>query len=64
MKRLEIPAENYKKVAATFNPVSFNADEWVSMAKKTGMKYIIITSRHHDGFAYKCCFKQSVKRII
>jgi len=36
MKRFEIPVEDYKKVAATFNPFSFNADEWVSLAKKPG----------------------------
>ena len=34
-----------------FNPVKFNADEWVQLAKDAGMKYIVITSKHHDGFA-------------
>jgi alpha-L-fucosidase len=51
MERFHIPVEEYRKVAATFNPVKFNAREWVALAKKAGMKYIIITSKHHDGFA-------------
>ena len=37
--------------AKQFNPVKFNADEWVRIAKDAGMKYIVITSKHHDGFA-------------
>ncbi|MCP4311887.1 MAG: alpha-L-fucosidase [Bacteroidetes bacterium] len=51
MHRFEIPVEEYRKTAATFNPTQFNAKEWVALAKATGMKYIIITSKHHDGFA-------------
>jgi alpha-L-fucosidase len=45
-----IPVEEYEKLLAQFNPVKFNADEWVHMAKDAGMKYIVITSKHHDGF--------------
>jgi len=51
MQRFQIPVEEYRKVAASFNPTQFNAKEWVALAKATGMKYIIITSKHHDGFA-------------
>ena len=51
MKRAEIPAVEYRALAKQFNPVKFNAQEWVSIAKNAGMKYITITSKHHDGFA-------------
>lgn len=46
-----IPVETYEKLAPQFNPVRFNADEWVSIAADAGQKYMIITSRHHDGFS-------------
>ncbi|MBS3776248.1 MAG: alpha-L-fucosidase [Bacteroidales bacterium] len=46
-----IPAEEYKELAENFNPVNFNAEEIVQLAKDAGMKYIVITSKHHDGFA-------------
>ena len=39
-----------QKLPAFFNPINYNAEEWVKMAKDAGMKYITITSRHHDGF--------------
>lgn len=51
MYHKKIPHDNYKRLADSFNPVSFDAKEWVQMAKKAGMKYITITSRHHDGFS-------------
>jgi alpha-L-fucosidase len=46
----KIPLEVYDKFVGQFNPVRFNADEWVRLAKQAGMKYIVITSKHHDGF--------------
>jgi len=46
-----IPLAVYDKFLEKFNPVKFNADEWVRTAKAAGMKYIVITSKHHDGFA-------------
>ena len=46
MQQFQIPVEEYRAIAATFNPTGFDAQEWVSLAKKTGMKYIIITSKH------------------
>jgi alpha-L-fucosidase len=46
----QIPLAEYDKFVGQFNPVRFNADEWVRMAKAAGMKYIVITSKHHDGF--------------
>ncbi|HUX59337.1 MAG TPA: alpha-L-fucosidase [Bacteroidales bacterium] len=50
MRILEIPISEYVKIAAQFNPVNFNADEWAKIAKDAGMKYMVITSKHHDGF--------------
>jgi alpha-L-fucosidase len=46
-----IPKEEYVKYARQFNPTKFNANEWAALAKEAGMKYIVITSKHHDGFA-------------
>jgi hypothetical protein len=49
---LKIPIPEYRaKVAGNFNPTNFNADTWGALAKQAGMKYIVITSKHHDGFA-------------
>ncbi len=50
MNQAHIPIEEYEKYAASFNPVKFNADYWVNLAKDAGMEYIVITSKHHDGF--------------
>lgn len=46
-----IPLEQYDSLLMQFNPQRFNAEEWVSLASEAGMKYIVITSKHHDGFA-------------
>lgn len=46
-----IPNKEYHKLTKAFNPIYFNADEWVRLAKAAGMKYIVMTSKHHEGFA-------------
>jgi alpha-L-fucosidase len=46
----QIPLEEYDQFVHAFNPVKFDSREWVRMAKDAGMKYIVITSKHHDGF--------------
>lgn len=51
MKNARIPVAEYRGLARQFNPVKFNARDFVATAKNAGMKYITITSKHHDGFA-------------
>lgn len=51
MNDFDIPVEEYEKLAARFNPQSFDADFYVRKAKEWGMKYITFTSKHHEGFA-------------
>ncbi len=51
MNNQRIDKTTYQKLPAFFNPIDFNPKEWVAMAKAAGMKYITITSKHHDGFA-------------
>jgi alpha-L-fucosidase len=51
MNNQRIDKKTYEKLPAFFNPIDYNPAEWVSMAKAAGMKYIVITSKHHDGFA-------------
>ncbi|WP_339716005.1 alpha-L-fucosidase [uncultured Kriegella sp.] len=51
MDKLDYTIEEYEKFPNMFNPELFDADAWVTMAKNAGMKYIVITSKHHDGFA-------------
>ncbi len=51
MFKARIPLADYEQLARQFNPVKFDADAWAQLAQDAGMKYLIITSKHHDGFA-------------
>jgi len=51
MRRAKIPVAQYETLAARFNPTGFNADAWAKLAKAAGMRYLVLTSKHHEGFA-------------
>jgi alpha-L-fucosidase len=51
MHNLKMTSAEYEKLPPQFNPTGFNAEEWVALVKRAGMRYITITSKHHDGFA-------------
>lgn len=57
MTYYKIPIKEYEKLTEVFNPVYFDAEEWVKLAKEAGMKYIVMTSKHQEGF---CLFKSDV----
>ena len=50
LEQTKMPVSQYEKFAGQFNPVKFDAQAWVRMARNAGVKYIVITSKHHDGF--------------
>ena len=51
MNNLNITVKNYTRLKDFFNPIEFDAQKWVAMAKDAGMKYITLITRHHDGFS-------------
>ena len=51
MAHADIPVEEYEKLPPRFNPVKYDPAQWARIAKEAGMKYLVITSKHHDGFA-------------
>jgi len=51
MSAFRIPVREYEQLAADFDPQGFDADEWVRLAKDAGMRYLVVTTKHHDGFA-------------
>jgi alpha-L-fucosidase len=59
MYHAKIPRLEYREIAKTFNPVDFNAEAWVLLAKEAGMKYMVAMTKHHDGFSM---YKSDVSR--
>jgi alpha-L-fucosidase len=57
MNRCKVPVTEYEQLTKQFNPTKFDPDAWVQLAQDAGMKYMVITSKHHDGFAL---FKSAV----
>jgi alpha-L-fucosidase len=57
MQKARIPVAEYEPLAAQFNPVAFDAAAWVQLARKAGMRYVVLTSKHHDGF---CMYKTAL----
>lgn len=51
MNRAKIPAAEYAEIAREFNPTEFNAQEWARFAREAGMRYMVVTAKHHEGFA-------------
>jgi alpha-L-fucosidase len=51
MQRARLPVAEYRKFGAQFNPLRYQPDEWAALAQTAGMKYLVITAKHHDGFA-------------
>ena len=51
MQYFRIPLAEYRMLAGAFNPILFDAEEWVRTAKDAGMQYMVFTSKHHEGFA-------------
>ncbi|MDA1260998.1 MAG: alpha-L-fucosidase, partial [Planctomycetota bacterium] len=47
----EIPRDQYDRFSDEFEPLAFDAEEWARLASEAGMQYVVITSKHHDGFA-------------